>query len=231
MSSAARNADIHDFVKRMVAFRGAHPLLSRESFYTSAEVSWFTPAATVPDWSDAGASTLGCLMRDAAGPDALYLMFNATDKPTLFLIHPLPTGNVVWVTPDTPLADVAEAMEAHQVKRLPVMEDGRLIGIVSRADLLRALVQLLGEREVPTISDVEIRERVLAEIEKQKWAPRTTVDVTVRGGIVDLRGAVTDDRERARLRVIAENTPGVRSVYDRLVWIEPLSGTVIDPNE
>jgi CBS domain-containing protein len=57
------------------------------------------------------------------------------------------SGDVVWVLPDTSLADVAEAMEAHQVKRLPVMKDGRLIGIVSRADLLRALVQLLGERE------------------------------------------------------------------------------------
>jgi CBS domain-containing protein len=140
------------------------------------------------------------------------------------------SGNVIWVSPDASLADVAEAMETHQVKRLPVMKDGRLIGIVSRADLLRVLVQLLGEREVPAISDIEIRSRVLAEIEKEKWAPRTNVDATVKDGIVELRGAVTDDRERVGLRVICENTPGVRGVHDRLIWLEPLSGAVIDPN-
>jgi len=60
-------------------------------------------------------------------------------------------GDVISASPDTSLADVAEAMEANQIKRLPVMKDGQLVGIVSRADLLRALVQLLGEREVPTI--------------------------------------------------------------------------------
>ena len=60
-------------------------------------------------------------------------------------------GDVISASPDTSLADVAEAMEANQIKRLPVMKDGQLVGIVSRADLLRALVQLLGQREIPTI--------------------------------------------------------------------------------
>jgi len=58
--------------------------------------------------------------------------------------------NVISAFPYTSLAEVAEVMEANQIKRLPVMKDGRLVGIVSRADLLRALVQLLGAREVPT---------------------------------------------------------------------------------
>jgi glycogen operon protein len=87
-----RNADIYDFVKRMIAFRASHPVLSRESFYTSTDVSWFTPAAAVPNWSATDARALGCLIRDAGCSDALYLMFNAEDRPLPFLIPPAPAG-------------------------------------------------------------------------------------------------------------------------------------------
>jgi osmotically-inducible protein OsmY len=73
-----------------------------------------------------------------------------------------------------------------------------------------------------------LRKRVLAEIEKQPWAPRQTVDVRVKDGIVELCGAVTDDEERVGLRVIAENTPGVKGVHDRLIWVEPVAGIVVD---
>jgi len=139
------------------------------------------------------------------------------------------TAQVISITPETPLAEVVALMQAHQVKRFPVLQSSRLVGIVSRADLLRALVQLLPERYVATLSDAELRKRLLAEIDRQHWAPRSSINVTVENGVVELQGAITDDRERAGLRVIAENTPGVRGVRDRLVWIEPLSGTVIDP--
>ena len=85
-----RNADIHGFLQRMIAFRRAHPVLSREKFYTAAEVSWLTPSLAVPNWSDPLARTLGCLIRDSAGQDTLYLMFNAEEKPMSFLIPPAP---------------------------------------------------------------------------------------------------------------------------------------------
>jgi CBS domain-containing protein len=136
---------------------------------------------------------------------------------------------VITVSPDTPLSLVVDIMESKQIKRLPVLQNNELVGIVSRADLLRALVRLLPERNVLATSDAELRKRVLSEIDKQRWAPRSTIDASVENGIVELRGAVTDDRERLGLRVIAENTPGVRGVHDRLVWVEPNSGTVIDP--
>jgi CBS domain-containing protein len=141
------------------------------------------------------------------------------------------TREVITTSPDTPLAEVVDIMESQQVKRLPVLRNHRLVGIVSRADLLRALAQLLPDRKFPAISDTELRKRLLGEIEKQRWAPRTTIDATVENGIVELRGAVTDDRERLGLRVIAENTPGVRGVHDRLIWVEPISGTVVDAPE
>jgi len=139
------------------------------------------------------------------------------------------TREVITTFPEAPLGEVVDIMESQQIKRLPVLENHRLVGIVSRADLLRALAQLLPERTVPAISDAELRRRVLGEINKQRWAPRTTVDATVENGVVELRGAITDERERVGLRVIAENTPGVRNVHDRLIWIEPLSGMVLDP--
>ncbi len=144
------------------------------------------------------------------------------------VVRDVMTGEVLSVEPDTPLIEVVQVMESQQVKRLPVVDNGRLVGVVSRADLLRALFNLLRERAVPAVSDTELRERILAAIDRLQWAPRATVDATVTNGIVELRGAVSDDRERAGLRVLAESTPGVRAVHDRLIWVEPLSGTIID---
>jgi len=139
------------------------------------------------------------------------------------------TSSVVSIAPDAPLSEVVALMEAQQIKRLPVLKKGQLIGIISRSDLLRALTQLLAaSRHVVATSDAEIRRRVLAEIDKHPWAPRVNIDATVKDGVVELRGAVSDDQERVGLRVIAENTPGVKGVHDRLIWVEPMSGTVIE---
>jgi isoamylase len=83
-----RYAGIRDFVTRMATLRRAHPVLSREQFYTPAEVNWFAPTLVAPDWSDPHAKSLACLIHD--GKDALYLMFNAEDKPMSFAIPPAP---------------------------------------------------------------------------------------------------------------------------------------------
>jgi isoamylase len=83
-----RYAGIRDFVTRMAALRRAHPVLSREQFYTPAEVNWFAPTLVAPDWSDPHAKSLACLIHDSK--DVLYLMFNAEDKPMSFAIPPVP---------------------------------------------------------------------------------------------------------------------------------------------
>ncbi|HUJ99613.1 MAG TPA: CBS domain-containing protein [Stellaceae bacterium] len=138
------------------------------------------------------------------------------------------TREVVSITPDTPLDAAVALMEKHRVKRLPVLENGRLLGILSRANLLAALVEAAGKTEAAAISDREIRRRLLAEIDKQSWAPRTSLEITVRHGVVVLKGIVTDEREREALRVAAERLPGVTGVRDHLVWIEPISGMVVE---
>ncbi len=142
------------------------------------------------------------------------------------------TDAVVSVGPDEPIAELIDAMERRRIKRVPVIDQGRLVGIVSRANLLRALVHNLPRPEdAPITSDEAIRDRILAEIAKQPWGPRASVDVRVENGVVELHGAVTDDRERPALRVLAENVPGVKEVRDRLAWVEPLSGFVVPADE
>jgi CBS-domain-containing membrane protein len=135
---------------------------------------------------------------------------------------------VVTIGPGTPLEEVAELMERHRVKRLPVVEKGRILGIVSRANLLAALLEAAGEARPTASSDRDIRKRVLAEIDRQLWAPRASIDIAVEDAVVELRGVVTDERERQALRVAAENVPGVKAVRDRLIWIEPISGLIVE---
>lgn len=139
------------------------------------------------------------------------------------------TPNVVTVAEDTALDEAVRRMERHHVKRLPVLRDGRLVGIVSRANLLRALLQPV--RDTAAGTDARIRDRLLAEMDAQMWAPRASVDVVVRHGVVDLWGAIFDQRQREALRVAAENIPGVTQVRDHLVWVEPTSGCVIDASD
>jgi CBS domain-containing protein len=118
-------------------------------------------------------------------------------------------------------------METKHVKRLPVVDHGRLVGIVSRADVMAALVGLLSEEPAGTRTDTEIRKQILEEIDRQPWGPRDSVDAIVTNGVVILKGTITDERERAALCVAAENVPGVKAVHDRLVWVEPVSTIVI----
>ena len=137
---------------------------------------------------------------------------------------------VVSIGPDTSVGELVEMMESGRIKRLPVLDGDVLVGIVSRADLMGAVARVLDRSEALPSDDDAICERVLAELQRAAgWAPRSSVTVTVKDGVVELNGAIFEEKERAALRVAAENVPGVRSVEDRLVWVEPVSGTVIEP--
>ncbi|HJU18725.1 MAG TPA: CBS domain-containing protein [Stellaceae bacterium] len=139
------------------------------------------------------------------------------------------TRKILWATPHTPLAEVVQLMERHHVKRLPVIEGGSLVGIVSRADLVRALVDMAERPASRDYNDADIREHILAAIAAEPWGPRFDISVWVKNGIVDLGGTYTNEDERAALKVLAETAPGVKAVRDRLVWVEPVSGTVLPP--
>lgn len=139
------------------------------------------------------------------------------------------TRNPVTIAEDTPLDQAVDLMERHRIKRLPVMRDGRLVGIVTRANLMHALVSLATQPKAPPGDDAAIREQILAECERQSWTPMS--NVVVRNGVVELWGVITDERERQARIVAAENVPGVKAVHDHLVWIEPMSGFVVQSPE
>ena len=142
------------------------------------------------------------------------------------------TPDVLTVTEETPLGDIVTLMEKHRIKRLPVVRGDELVGIVSRANLLRALAGVAGEIAPGPKTDETIRNRVLAELEAQRWTPRDMIDVIVRNGVVELWGTVLDARLRDAARVAAETAPGVKAVKSHIIWVEPMSGmTFPDPED
>jgi CBS domain-containing protein len=139
------------------------------------------------------------------------------------------TAQVVSVAPNAPLDSVVTLMEQRHIKRVPVVAKGRLVGIVSRADLVRALLDSLkqsGAASSKPVDDSEIRSTLSGIIDREPWGPRFSVEVAVENGTVELFGTVSDERERLAVKVAAENIAGVKTVRDHLVWVEPNSGLV-----
>jgi len=135
------------------------------------------------------------------------------------------TREVISVTDTTQLADIAMLLETNRIKRVPVLRNGRLVGIVSRANLVRALAVTKSDSAIDADSDDRtIRDKLLAELKGQEWfsvqdwfkiwAP----DIIVRDRVVHfwLSNDQTEEERRA-LRVAAENIPGVRRVEEHIV--------------
>ena len=141
------------------------------------------------------------------------------------------TTEVIAVPSDAELETVVEVMEEHRIKRVAVTEDSRIVGVISRADLLRALLGRSRGAAPVAADDRSIRSAILDALEQQSWAPMTTVNVVVNEGVVDLWGTITDENERRAIGVLAENTPGVKQVHDHLVFVEPYSGTILESPE
>ena len=137
------------------------------------------------------------------------------------------TAEVVTVTDDTPLPAIAQILEERRVKRVPVVREGRFVGIVSRADLLRAVAARKTQSELASKPDDRaIRERLLETIRSADWVTDTFVNVMVTDGVVHLWGVVESDVQRDALRVAAERIPGVRAVEDHLGKLPPWSSAI-----
>jgi len=129
------------------------------------------------------------------------------------------TRKVVTVSERAPLDEVAALLEKHHIKRVPVMRGAKLVGIVSRANLLRGLAARPAARRAGA-NDAALRQRVLAAI-RSSGAPSPFVDVVVSGGVAHLWGAAYSETEKAALRAAAASTPGIRSVRDNLGLVTP----------
>lgn len=124
------------------------------------------------------------------------------------------TTTVVTASPDTPLHEIADLMERHGVKRIPIVEKDEVTGVVSRANLVQALASAKKDMSAED-TDEALREAVVAQISRQPWG-QSIVNVIVRDGAVDLWGIVDSAEEKAAVRIAAERIPGVRSVNDNL---------------
>jgi CBS domain-containing protein len=140
------------------------------------------------------------------------------------------THDPLTISEDATLEEIVNAMEANGVKRLPVMRDGKLVGIVSRANLLHAVASLAREIPDPTADDDHIRSRIIQALEKHDWSP-FGLSVIVRDGIVHLSGVITDEDSRQAAIVATENVSGVRKVHDHLSWVDVMSGMYLQSPE
>jgi len=128
------------------------------------------------------------------------------------------------VPPNTPLDEVVELMQKRHFKQLLVVDDGVLVGVIGRRNLMAALVGDLIAIEDETVSDEAAEEMIRAQISASKFAPRNAVAVRVKNGVAELEGTVFSDAEHDALMVIAENTKGVKDVRDLMEIADPNSG-------
>jgi len=134
------------------------------------------------------------------------------------------TPDVHTVVEDSSLEDVVRLMERHGIKRVLVMREQKLVGIVTRQNLMRTLARTAKPAPALSTSDSAIRDRLLTHLGEQPWAPLGAIDVAVSDGIVTLSGVLTDHRQRQALCVAAQNIAGVKKVEDRLALVIPGTG-------
>src|SRR5215469_2906218 len=130
------------------------------------------------------------------------------------------TTGVVTATEQDSLGDIATLFERHRIKRVPIVRDGRVIGIVSRSNLIQALATAVGASEASDDTDRRIRDELIQRLEKEHdWTDFGARNVTVHNGVVHLWGLITSGDERRALTALAEAVPGVARVQDEMFAI------------
>jgi osmotically-inducible protein OsmY len=120
------------------------------------------------------------------------------------------------VTEDTGVTQAAEALYSLDVKQLPVLRHGEVVGVISRSDVIRALGRLGTELETEAASDESIADAIGSRISRAGWVSPQQVRYTVREGCVEYAGTVTSEDQRRALHALAHGVPGVREVMDRI---------------
>lgn len=124
--------------------------------------------------------------------------------------------NVITAREDTPAPEIARLMETHGIKRVPIVADGKLVGIVSRADFLTALTGVQQAATAANRDDAALRAAIVARLGRMPWIQPSIVNVAVRDGIVELTGLTDSHAQRRAVRIVVETTPGVRTVQDNM---------------
>jgi len=127
------------------------------------------------------------------------------------------SDGVISVTEETPLSEIAALFERKRIKRVPVVKDGKLVGIVSRSNLIQALASVVGRIDQHDETDRRIRLELLSRLQEQSWTDFGSRNITVSGGVVHLWGLVGSEAERKALLALAEGVPGVARVSDEMI--------------
>jgi CBS domain-containing protein len=135
------------------------------------------------------------------------------------------TSPVISVAPDTALGTIAFLLEKHRIKRVPVVKGGKLVGIVSRANLVQAIVRL-GNKipQAASVEDSTLHDKIISELQSKMWANPANINLSVKDGKVELWGLVESELEKNAVRVAVEVMPGVREVQDHLAVGRVISG-------
>ncbi len=132
------------------------------------------------------------------------------------------TREVITVGEETPVGEIARLLEKRRIKRVPVVRDGRVVGIVSRANLLHGLATHKDRLDItPSPDERTIREEVLALVKREGWITHGSLNVMVADGVVELWGWVDSEAERKALLIAVEEIAGVREVNDHLGSLPP----------
>jgi CBS domain-containing protein len=127
------------------------------------------------------------------------------------------TPTVITASPSASLGDIAELLERNKIKRVPIVANGKLVGIVSRANVVQAVASCLRNDNSTNQPDASLRQTILARFQSEPWAQTCLINVTVNQGTADLWGFAESEAQKKAFRVAAEVTPGVRAVNDNLL--------------
>jgi CBS domain-containing protein len=178
-------------------------LLHRAELGTETRRSWWLQAFSDPDaGARAYAKAHGLKVRDVM------------------------SARVVSVAADAELAEVAAILDRNKIKRVPVLEGGALVGVITRADLVRALVQVPAKNAPAIGAAAALQKRIDAELKAQSWLDAGLLNVVVRDEAVELWGFVASQDQRRAVRVLVEEVSQPRPVVDRLSIGRPSFGAI-----
>lgn len=131
------------------------------------------------------------------------------------------TRRVVTARPAASLRDIAALLEKNRIKRVPIVAKGRVVGIVSRANLVQALATLRPESQPGETSDGAIRRKIMAQLKSEQWSRHLLLNATVQDGAVKLWGVVDSEAEKEAARVAAEQVAGVQAIENNVI-VQPV---------
>jgi CBS domain-containing protein len=144
------------------------------------------------------------------------------------IIHEVMITEVISAPPGASIADIVNLMMQHRINNVPIVDRERVVGIITRTDLLRVLIRTLPKPGTALPDDDQIRKAILAELQRQSWNGGDLIGVRVSDGVVELTGAIVDERQRKAAIVAAENVAGIGQVKDGLfLRTDPFSAMMV----